>query len=64
MYQIRRSPQPKSCDACGAEIAPGVAFGVSDVGHHLHCGQCAIRFGAMELRACLESIRDRVRRVS
>lgn len=53
-----------SCDACGAEIAPGVAFGVSEKGSLVHCGQCAIRFGAQELRACVESIRDRVRRVS
>lgn len=64
MYQLRRSPQPKSCEACGAEIAPGTAFGVSDGDHHLHCGRCAIRFGAAELRAGLESIRDRVNRVS
>lgn len=64
MYRIHKAPQPVSCDACGSEIASGVAFGVSDATSQVHCGQCAIRFGALELRACLESIQDRVRRVS
>jgi len=63
MYELQRAKNSMCCEACGAHIQPGIAFGRSHEGG-AHCGQCAIRFGAAELRACLESIRDRVSRVS
>lgn len=64
MYDLERSAEPTHCDACGYEIPAGEAFARAQRGRDRHCGRCAIRLGAIEMRATLEGMRDRIERLS
>ena len=62
MYEIKTANRHLSCEACGGRIEAGLHYAVSDSSGLEHCGRCAIRSGAAELRATIESIHDRARR--
>lgn len=64
MYTLEKAQTAILCDGCGLEIAAGESYGRTEVGDYRHCGRCAIRLGAAELRASLEGIRDRIERLS
>lgn len=64
MYELEYTETSVSCDACGAAIEAGEPFARPDGTRDRHCGRCAIRLGAIELRATLEGIRDRIERLS
>lgn len=64
MYDVERSADTTQCDACGCLIPAGETFARAQRGRDRHCGRCAIRLGAAEIRASVEEIRDRIERLS
>lgn len=64
MDTYERATTTLHCDSCDQAIEPGEWYARAQFGLHLHCGKCAIRSAAKELRAIVESLRDRVERVS
>lgn len=63
MYDLERSAEPTCCDACGFVIPAGESFARAQRDRDRHCGRCAIRLGAAEIRASVEEIRDRIERL-
>ena len=64
MYDLEYATTSVRCDSCGAVIRAGEPFARPDGTRDQHCGRCAIRLGAIEMRASLESIRDRIERLA